>query len=772
MKILHILLFVFSSLLLNAQIIQKTYTLTSPEVKSHRGYHILQFDNAMNTGLTGEPALPWFAVSLLLPPGHEAVSVEFHGSDEILLPGVYNIYPQQASRPLSENKSFTFSINEDLYESEANFPISPTGHLTTQYWHGHAFALTSFSPVIYHPSTGKVSYYQSVTITIHTQPSTVSQLALNNLKSDQRTSERITKFAQNPELLHMYPMTSRSNDDYEILIITPSFFASHFDNLIQFYLEQNLKGIVVTREFITSNMSGQDNAEKIRNYIIQEYQDHSIRFVILGGDVEHIPYRGFYCYAQSGAGYSDNNIPADLYYSALDGNWNTNGNSWWGEPGEDDLLPEVAVGRMPFSSVPELNNILHKITSYQASPVLGEFNEALLAGEWLYDDPETWGSDYLELLIGHRTDNGYETFGIPDTYNFERLYEELLPWGAADLAGAINSGKQYVHHVGHANYDYVAFMHISAITSTNFSQTNGVDHNYTIFHSHGCICGSFEESDCILERMVTISNFAVATIGNSRYGWFNEGQTEGPAAHLHREMMDAIYHEGLLHIGEAFVEMKIQTAPWVTAPGQFEEGALRWNFYDINILGDPVMKIWISEPTPIQVTYENELWTDDVSTPVNVSSGGLPLEDMLCVIMVDTVIHGLGITDNNGDVTIVFDEPFTASGSATLHVSGTNCIPASYPINLLAVSVDEHVSGGLNIYPNPAQNEIFIEIPESYLSPDAIISIHNQAGQLVYKQILVPELRVIDISHLPDGTYIVSYEGLSGKLNKVFSKTE
>jgi len=120
------------------------------------------------------------------------------------------------------------------------------------------------------------------------------------------------------------------------------------------YLSRGISSEIFTTEYISTNISGQDLQEKIRNFIIQEYQESSIDYVILGGDVEHIPYRGFYCYVQSGSGYTTSDIPADLYYSALDGTWNDDGDNDWGEPDEDDLLPEVAVARYPFSNASEL----------------------------------------------------------------------------------------------------------------------------------------------------------------------------------------------------------------------------------------------------------------------------------------------------------------------------------------------------------------------------------------------------------------------------------
>jgi len=80
----------------------------------------------------------------------------------------------------------------------------------------------------------------------------------------------------------------------------------------------------------------------------------------------------FFCEVQSSSLYSDDDIPADLYYSALDGTWNDDGDNLWGEIGEDDLLPDVSVGRMSFSNSAELANILNKSMMYQENPILGE----------------------------------------------------------------------------------------------------------------------------------------------------------------------------------------------------------------------------------------------------------------------------------------------------------------------------------------------------------------------------------------------------------------
>jgi hypothetical protein len=139
------------------------------------------------------------------------------------------------------------------------------------------------------------------------------------------------------------------------------------------------------------------------------------------------------------------------------------------------------------------------------------------------------------------------------------------------------------------------------ITDANFSQVDGVSHNYQLMYTHGCICGAFDDNDCIAEISTSISNFLVGGVFNSRYGWFNQGTTEGPSAHLHREFISALYNpnpdSAIAELGSAHTMSKIKTAPWIGLPGEFEPGAQRWCHYDCNVLGDPALKVWIDNPS-------------------------------------------------------------------------------------------------------------------------------------------------------------------------------
>ena len=671
--------------MINAQTIEKSYSFSQPEFQSLRGYEQLQLDDCMQSALVGQPSLPWQSVRLMLPEGQEATDIEVILSDFKELEGNHELFPYQPSRTTDDTAPRALVKDETLYASKSLYPAENHGVLTTQYKNGYGFAFCAFTPVQYIPATGTVRYATKATVRVHLAAAKDDHSAMRwNTPSVQNAVRRL---AQNPEMADTYQTRGRDMSAYDILIITGAGYANGYSEYQEYYNSIGLRNRIATTVDIYDAMTGVDNADKIRNYIIQEYQENGILMVVLGGDVNIVPYRGLYCYVISGGGnQEDSGIPSDLYFSALDGNWNTDGDNRWGEPGEDDLLPEIGISRMSFKDNSELQNMIHKTLSYQQQPVLGEFRNIVLAGEHLYDNPTSNGSDYLELLVGTHDDNGYTTTCYPEDYNFTRLYEEEGTWSGQALRQAINNGVGYVHHDGHANSGYVAGWW--GLSNEDFHGANGIGHNYTFFHSQGCDCGAFDQS-CILEKMVTIENFAVAVIGNSRYGWFNEGQTEGPGAHLEREMTDAQFHDRIDLLGCAISEGKTMTAPWVTAPGQWEEGALRWNFYDMNVLGDGAVSVWLDEPFTPEVTYENQILIGSTGTTVTVTDAqGNGQFNFRCSLFHGDELIGFATTDEEGQAEIVFESPIDFADQVTFIVTGAN----AWPQTLEAITIPNNAA--------------------------------------------------------------------------------
>ena len=665
-------LLVFVAVFAFAQTVQKTYNFGTPTVSEVNGYDVIRFADTYNNGVVGEAALPYQAVSLLLPQNADAQNITVEYSDFVELEGAYNIMPQQKARPLSSTEPLVFEKNEKFYRSENVYPDVTYSSVKTQYLNGCSFAFAKFTPVRYIPATGKVSYAKTVTVTVELTASKTDRSSKVWMTPEvQSTVERL---AQNPEAVKEYKTRARTITGYELLVITPQEWVPYFDEYVAFYEARGLRTHVTALEDILANFAGRDDAEKMRYYIIQEYENQGIEMVLLGGDSGVVPWRALYCNVWDE---EVDNLPADMYFACLDGTWNDDNDNLWGEVGEEDLLPELAIARMPFNNEIQFNNMMHKTLEYQANPVLGEFHDVILGAEHLGDG--YYGSTDLEMLIGGSSEFGYTTVGIPEDYNFIKIYEgSPSGWSGTIFKKAINQyGGQYVHHVGHANTDYVAGWYVNSTNDATFAQLDGVNHNYNFFHSHGCICGDFTHT-CMLERLVNISTGFVASTGNSRYGWY-QPWGDGMAAHLHREFVDAYYNDRLPYIGTAFKEMKVMTAPYVEW-----DPCMRWNVYDINILGDVAVCPWLDEPFRPEVSYEAALALGTTTMPVTITKRGEPQSNFRCSIFHNGDLLAFGLTDDNGHADISFAEALNVADTLQLIITGPNAWPQT--INIVGIN--------------------------------------------------------------------------------------
>jgi hypothetical protein len=653
--------------------VEHTYEFEDYTITKNNGYHILQFQNTQLKGKLGEPALPYFPVKLVLPPGEIAVKTEFIGDNEILIPQKLKISPRQYPKRLGSTKGTPFSVNPLIYSGSSSFRVLRKGELRTGYMNGFAIAITSFTPVNYNPATGATSFFQRVMIRITTKKSEISRKKLLFLHPSCEIQSKVQSIIDNKNGLGGYQLPQVKRNNYDLIIITKKEFAHDFKPLTEMHAEFKITSRIATIEDI-SLKSGKDMQEKIRNYIIDQYKNNKIKYVLLGGDVEHVPHRGFYAKVKSSMTFEINDSPADLYYSGLDGTWNDNGNSRWGEKGEDDLEPDVAVGRLPFSSSEELRNCINKIISYMTEPVFNELTQHLMVSEYVYDNPVTWGSQYLELLIGDHNENGYTTTGIPKYGNdIRKLYDRDAVWNRSKLLAEINKGPSFIHHCGHAEFNKVMRLQSGDIIPDNFKEVDGVKHNFPIVYTHGCICGAFEQNDCIGEKMVTLENFAAAFLGNSREGWFIEGTTDGASIHMHREFISALYSKKTDRIGEALLIAKAKTRTFVDLPDEYEPGAMRWNFYCLNLLGDPAMIVRIAN-TPSAIddntgSYEGKNQIN-LTVSKNIHKQGLNITYFS---------HGdskvdISIFSSNGQIIKTISSYKTVKGFQTVYWDGKNSL--------------------------------------------------------------------------------------------------
>ncbi|MFH0772679.1 MAG: C25 family cysteine peptidase [Candidatus Omnitrophota bacterium] len=252
--------------------------------------------------------------------------------------------------------------------------------------------------------------------------------------------------------------------------------------------------------------------------------------------------RGLYdlCLCDDGAGDTDDNIPADLYYACLNGTFDNDADGIYGEPtdgengGEVDLLAEVYIGRAPVDSVVEVNNFVRKTLAYEDSTDTHLGNNYMV-GEYLgFGGPVQYAAASMEEIRLGTSEHGFTTQGFisnPDrAMDANTLYDsDINSWSANELTDIMNNGVHIINHLGHSSATYNMKLQNKDVDALY----NG---KYFIVYSQGCYPAAFDNrdfdgnyltSDCIAEHFVTSSAGAVAFIGNSRYGWGEALTTAG-----------------------------------------------------------------------------------------------------------------------------------------------------------------------------------------------------------------------------------------------------
>ncbi len=131
--------------------------------------------------------------------------------------------------------------------------------------------------------------------------------------------------------------------------------------------------------------------------------------MLLAGDTNLIPCRFAFPMSYEWNYGREDNMPCDLYFSDLDGNWNQNGNSVWGEVEDDvDLHPDVHVGRAPCEDIEEAWTFWNKIKTYETTDP-GHHDETLLAAGVLWTDPFTDDADVKKYIKNNHIPPGSAT---------------------------------------------------------------------------------------------------------------------------------------------------------------------------------------------------------------------------------------------------------------------------------------------------------------------------------------------------------------------------
>jgi hypothetical protein len=679
-----------------AGVVSYEYTFNTPVVTTEGNGQWIMMKDCRTGGTPGAPALPSFGVKLLLPPGEGVESVQVIPGERQLLGTDFRIQPNQYEVPYSYTGPYEeVAPNPDIYESNRPYPYQLYSTPFAQGYCGHTLGFFTINPVSYNPVTGEVWWYPRMRVEVITAPERNAAARLQTLYyRDEQIQKNLERWVQNPELLSFYPEVQRNRqEEWDMVVITNAAMQPTFQTFADMKNRRGIRTFIQTTEWIYANVSGSDNAAKIRNYIITCYTTWHIKYVLLGGDGDAsgagniIPHRGVYARSHYGGGdETDTDLPCDLYYGGLDGTWNTDGDAQYGEetPQEADYIAEVHVGRASVDNATEAARFVNKSTMYQRTPVVADCggDDVLFAGELLWDDvPGVWtfGDTYMQEVRWGSSNHGYTTVGVDEPAIADTLWDKNYypsEWSAlTHLKPKLNAGTNLFHHLGHANETYACRFNSSDVTDVNMTN-NGTNHSFYIIYTQGCYCGSFDYNDCIAEKWtVEINNGAVAVIMNSRYGWGYHQSTRGSSQYFHREFVDGIYREHLTHIALANDDSKVDCLPWINN----DDMANRWCCLELNVFGDPELDMWTHEPQTLSPVYDPVYLIGTGSFEVDIPGMG----GALVACNFGGQLIGRGYTDPTGHVTVTLDPGPTEPGTMEVVITAHNYLEYSGSVSVI-----------------------------------------------------------------------------------------
>jgi hypothetical protein len=587
--------------------ITKSFTFAAPQIHqiviNNLLYDEVIMPDAQGAWNAGEPNLPAYGVSILLPQGTTVANITIQPETKIQLGSGFTIAPVEQSVKLSELTTVCAKGTTDpkIYSSDNVFPSTLFSTVGTYSFRGYNLLILLLYPVQYQPISGQLSYFGKVTVVIKTiQTGSVSPL-YRGLEKDR--IEVVKKF-DSLDSLSSYRITSfapLTTTDYDLLILTTDALKEGFVPLKEAHEAQGLKTEIKTLTDISQSL-GQVTPETIRDFIRSEYITNGINYVLIGGDSDVIPAKMLWVQA----GQESTTMPSDLYYGCLDGTFNYNNNDKWGEPhdgeggGDVDLVAEVYVGRASVGDTNETNNFVQKTISYMNT---GGYSSgpALMVGEYLWgppDYPVTFGDGSMDELINGSHAHHYTTVGMPlNAYTFERLYDHnwsgfdlnypwTTGWSTAEIISRINNGVRFIDHLGHSSTTYNMRMVPSDI--------QGLSNTVLPFvYSQGCYAGAFDDGDCMAEYFtVKTTHAAFAAIMCARYGWGTPGGTNGPSQYFNRFFWDAVFGENITSIGKANQDSKEENLKRIYGD------CMRWCYYEMNLFGDPTLTLITQNNTP------------------------------------------------------------------------------------------------------------------------------------------------------------------------------
>jgi hypothetical protein len=706
----------------------ETGLLTREQRLFGEDYDFLTFKGYEVTREMGEPMLPVTARSIYIPRGMAVKEVRVLRTRSVDLGGDYLITPAQQEVPLS----FVGPVepvrpNEAVYAMDTPYPASCVKAATSGSIAGRKILGVEIYPLQYVPAERRVVFNEEVEFEVELKPADREpRVPLETPNVRKMRNATVRDMVENPgDLFADFADGSGTLDPSaatEYLIIALDGHVDEYEALKEWKTRKGVPAAIVSTSDALASYTGRDDPEKLRNCIMDYYLNESTAWVLMTLSAPKAKIRG--CYGRVG-GSTDNEIPCDLYFMDMDGDWNLDGDGIWGETSDDvDLYPDVYVGRNMANTGVKCSTVVYKYLTY----------------EGYYSLPTDYQLDFLFMAeyVDEYTDmselkDRVDNESVPSRFDpILKLYQDDGTLTHEAAMDALNAGMGLINHAGHGNVTILSIGDGGTLNKNNMESLTNAP-RYGIFYTLACLPAAFDDLvGCIAKSYVEADNGGGFFVGNSRNGYYSSGSPGfGTGDYYEREFWEAVFAAPNYTLGQAHAEAKIARIPYSGSTG-----TNRWTQFSMNLFADPEMQIWRDTPEVMTVSHPASLLPGNHTITVTVMDGGSPIDVSKVCLWKDDEVYQVEETDALGEAEFTFT--VGDSGEILVTVSSEGFLPYMGSIEVgdpdASIGLDEGVRElSLRVTPNPLAGSasILYSLPGATASVEAAIEIYDVTGRLL-----------------------------------------
>jgi len=565
-----------------------------------------------NLLLTGKPDIPNICRSILISDTEKmdinVIDCKFIEYEDVL------IAPSKGNLPRSVNPDEVPYEFDEIYYEDAWFPDDIASLREPYILRDFRGQVVEIYPIQYNPVKKLMRFYTSIEVEIYPDgEDTINCIYRDELPysvdSDFK-SIYVNHFINFGKSGRYEPVEEQGN----MLIIT---YDDFWDSMIPFFHWKNMKGVPTEMK----NVSEIGDANAIKTYLEEYYNEYGLTFVLLVGDAAQVPTLFI------------STTASDPSYSYIVGN---------------DNYPDLFIGRFSAQNTEDLETQVERSIEYERYPQSGaewyQKGTGVASSQGPGDDGEL---DYEHIRNIRTKLMDYTYTKVDELYDGSQGGEDEPDNPTPSMVSeAINDGRSVTNYCGHGSPTSWGSSGFSTTDINTLTNDNMLPYVVNV----ACNNGQFDDYDeCFCEAWLRATHEgepvgAIAATGSTT------GMSWDPPMDAQDEMADLLV--------ESYTDNVKHTIGGIHANGCMhmndEYGVYGYSETDTwHVFGDPSLQVRTDTPSNMTVEHKYFILIGAETFELNVSG----VENALCAISYETELLGCSYTDETGHSVITFNEP-------------------------------------------------------------------------------------------------------------------